>query len=191
MAPWPGIWWGSHRQPYGNEVSIRHACHQHHSLPDHWLLAHLPCQASGTQSRLEILDTSWLYRCIQHLLDLRMGDPFDDSHRRILGSRPVRGQQFYPGADCSLGRLRSCGDHQMRTQRQLALYQSILEALPEPGCPFCRFLKRLPGGPASKAFGSGTPPFVQLSYVGVGRCAERADCRRGLHGSGGESRSGA
>jgi hypothetical protein len=29
----------------------------------------------------------------------------------------------------------------MRTQRQLALYQSILEALPEPGCPFCRFLK--------------------------------------------------
>lgn len=29
----------------------------------------------------------------------------------------------------------------MRTQKQLVFYQSILEALPETGCPFCRFLK--------------------------------------------------
>jgi hypothetical protein len=29
----------------------------------------------------------------------------------------------------------------MRTQKQLVFYQSILEALSEPGCPFCRFLK--------------------------------------------------
>ncbi len=29
----------------------------------------------------------------------------------------------------------------MRTQKQLAFYQSILEALAEAGCPFCRFLK--------------------------------------------------
>ena len=29
----------------------------------------------------------------------------------------------------------------MRTQKQLVIYQSILEVLQEPGCPFCRFLK--------------------------------------------------
>lgn len=29
----------------------------------------------------------------------------------------------------------------MRTHRQLVVYQSILEVLQEPGCPFCRFLK--------------------------------------------------
>ena len=29
----------------------------------------------------------------------------------------------------------------MRTQKQLVFYQSILEVLQEPGCPFCRFLK--------------------------------------------------
>jgi hypothetical protein len=29
----------------------------------------------------------------------------------------------------------------MRTQKQLVFYQSILEVLPETGCPFCRFLK--------------------------------------------------
>lgn len=29
----------------------------------------------------------------------------------------------------------------MRTHRQLAFYQSILDTLSEPGCPFCRFLK--------------------------------------------------
>jgi hypothetical protein len=29
----------------------------------------------------------------------------------------------------------------MRTERQLAFYRSILETLPEAGCPFCRFLK--------------------------------------------------
>jgi hypothetical protein len=29
----------------------------------------------------------------------------------------------------------------MRTQKQLVFYESILELLPEPGCPFCRFLK--------------------------------------------------
>jgi hypothetical protein len=29
----------------------------------------------------------------------------------------------------------------MRTQKQLVFYQSILEALPGSGCPFCRFLK--------------------------------------------------
>lgn len=29
----------------------------------------------------------------------------------------------------------------MRTQRQLAFYQSILDVLRETGCPFCRFLK--------------------------------------------------
>ncbi len=29
----------------------------------------------------------------------------------------------------------------MRTHRQLALYQSILDTLSEQGCPFCRFLK--------------------------------------------------
>jgi len=29
----------------------------------------------------------------------------------------------------------------MRTQKQLVFYQSILEVLKEPGCPFCRFLK--------------------------------------------------
>lgn len=29
----------------------------------------------------------------------------------------------------------------MRTQKQLVFYQSILEVLLDPGCPFCRFLK--------------------------------------------------
>jgi hypothetical protein len=29
----------------------------------------------------------------------------------------------------------------MRTHRQLVVYQSILQVLQEPGCPFCRFLK--------------------------------------------------
>jgi hypothetical protein len=29
----------------------------------------------------------------------------------------------------------------MRTQKQLVIYQSILQVLQEPGCPFCRFLK--------------------------------------------------
>jgi len=29
----------------------------------------------------------------------------------------------------------------MRTHRQLIFYQSILQVLHEPGCPFCRFLK--------------------------------------------------
>jgi len=29
----------------------------------------------------------------------------------------------------------------MRTHKQLVVYQSILEVLQEPGCPFCRFLK--------------------------------------------------
>jgi len=29
----------------------------------------------------------------------------------------------------------------MRTQKQLAFYDSILDTLSEPGCPFCRFLK--------------------------------------------------
>ena len=29
----------------------------------------------------------------------------------------------------------------MRTQRQLVLYESILQVLREPGCPICRFLK--------------------------------------------------
>jgi hypothetical protein len=29
----------------------------------------------------------------------------------------------------------------MRTHKQLVSYQSIAQALPEPGCPFCRFLK--------------------------------------------------
>ncbi len=29
----------------------------------------------------------------------------------------------------------------MRTQKQLIFYQSVLEVLQEPGCPFCRFLK--------------------------------------------------
>jgi hypothetical protein len=29
----------------------------------------------------------------------------------------------------------------MRTQKQLVFYQSILDVLHEPGCPFCRFLK--------------------------------------------------
>jgi hypothetical protein len=29
----------------------------------------------------------------------------------------------------------------MRTQKQLVFYESILEVLQEPGCPFCRFLK--------------------------------------------------
>jgi hypothetical protein len=29
----------------------------------------------------------------------------------------------------------------MRTHKQLVLYQSILQVLQEPGCPFCRFLK--------------------------------------------------
>jgi len=29
----------------------------------------------------------------------------------------------------------------MRTQKQLAFYESILDTLSEPGCPFCRFLK--------------------------------------------------
>jgi hypothetical protein len=29
----------------------------------------------------------------------------------------------------------------MRTHKQLVVYQSILQVLQEPGCPFCRFLK--------------------------------------------------
>jgi hypothetical protein len=29
----------------------------------------------------------------------------------------------------------------MRTQKQLVFYESILDVLPESGCPFCRFLK--------------------------------------------------
>jgi hypothetical protein len=29
----------------------------------------------------------------------------------------------------------------MRTHKQLITYQSILQVLPQPGCPFCRFLK--------------------------------------------------
>jgi hypothetical protein len=29
----------------------------------------------------------------------------------------------------------------MRTHKQLVIYQSILDVLQEPGCPFCRFLK--------------------------------------------------
>ena len=29
----------------------------------------------------------------------------------------------------------------MRTHRQLVVYQSILQVLHEPGCPFCKFLK--------------------------------------------------
>ena len=29
----------------------------------------------------------------------------------------------------------------MRTHRQLVVYESVLQALLEPGCPFCRFLK--------------------------------------------------
>lgn len=29
----------------------------------------------------------------------------------------------------------------MRTQKQIVFYQSVLDLLSEPGCPFCRFLK--------------------------------------------------
>ncbi len=29
----------------------------------------------------------------------------------------------------------------MRTHRHLVIYESILQTLNEPGCPFCRFLK--------------------------------------------------
>ncbi|MFZ0745635.1 MAG: hypothetical protein WAM85_14585 [Terracidiphilus sp.] len=34
----------------------------------------------------------------------------------------------------------------MRTHRQLVVYQSILQALHEPGCPFCGFLKEFQAG---------------------------------------------
>ena len=45
------------------------------------------------------------------------------------------------GLAARLGRLFDCGDTLMRTQKQLIFYQSILDVLDEPGCPFCRFLK--------------------------------------------------
>ena len=34
----------------------------------------------------------------------------------------------------------------MRTHRQLVVYQSILQVLHEPGCPFCKFLKEYQTG---------------------------------------------
>ena len=34
----------------------------------------------------------------------------------------------------------------MRTHRQLVVYQSILQVLHEPGCPFCKFLKEFQAG---------------------------------------------
>jgi hypothetical protein len=34
----------------------------------------------------------------------------------------------------------------VRTHRQLVVYQSILQVLHEPGCPFCRFLKEFQAG---------------------------------------------
>jgi len=34
----------------------------------------------------------------------------------------------------------------MRTHRQLVVYQSILQVLNEPGCPFCKFLKEFQAG---------------------------------------------
>jgi hypothetical protein len=33
------------------------------------------------------------------------------------------------------------GGNSVRTHRQLVVYETILQALREPGCPFCRFLK--------------------------------------------------
>lgn len=38
----------------------------------------------------------------------------------------------------------------MRTHRQLVVYQSILQVLHEPGCPFCKFLKEYQAGRLQK-----------------------------------------
>jgi hypothetical protein len=39
----------------------------------------------------------------------------------------------------------------MRTQKQLVFYESILDVLQEPGCPFCRFLEGVSGGTSAKS----------------------------------------
>ncbi len=44
----------------------------------------------------------------------------------------------------------------MRTHRQLVIYQSILQVLHEPGCPFCRFLKEYQAGRLQKRLESET-----------------------------------
>src|ERR1039458_8179096 len=70
-----------------------------------------------------------------------MGDSFHDSIRRFFTCRILCSQQSHSWACGRVGWLSDCGDPLMRTQKQLVFYESILEVLQEPGCPFCRFLK--------------------------------------------------
>jgi glutaredoxin len=44
----------------------------------------------------------------------------------------------------------------VRTHRQLVVYQSILQVLHEPGCPFCKFLKEYQAGKLQSRSGSET-----------------------------------
>jgi hypothetical protein len=69
------------------------------------------------------------------------GRPFRHSDRRSLDGCPLFCQQPDSRPRCGMVWLYDCGDHLMRTHRQLVVYESILQMLQEPGCPFCRFLK--------------------------------------------------
>ena len=59
----------------------------------------------------------------------------------LFNGRSLCSQQPHSRARRGVGWLCNCGDHFMRTHRQLVVYQSILQVLQESGCPFCRFLK--------------------------------------------------
>src|ERR1700691_4724502 len=128
-------------QQDGHQVSLRDLCHQYHGLCDHWFLADRSDQARRLESCLEIPGASRIHWRVQYVFNLRVGDSFHDSNRRFLTRRPLRSQQSHSRACRCVGRLCSCGDPVMRTQKQLVFYESILDVLREPGCPFCRFLK--------------------------------------------------
>ena len=86
--------------------------------------------------------------------------------------QPLRSQQPPSWPYCRLGRLCDCGDYFMRTQRQLVLYQSILDVLHEPGCPFCRFLKEYQAARLQN-HSKQSIRRCELSYVGTGGSPKR------------------
>ncbi len=55
----------------------------------------------------------------------------------------------------------------MRTHRQLVIYQSILQVLHEPGCPFCRFLKEYQAGRLQKRLESETHRLCNFHACGL------------------------
>ena len=62
--------WYNHRQPYGDQISLRHIRDQSHGVRDHRLLSGLPWPANGAGSSLEVPGSRGLCGRIQHVFHL-------------------------------------------------------------------------------------------------------------------------